>query len=67
MDSSFIIIGQKEVDVGTNASRLVGLGMGVNGSFLQIASKLSMMKCFQWRVMKGEVMLEICWREEGMK
>lgn len=67
MDSSLIIVGQKEVDVGTNTSGLVDLGMALYGGSLQIASMLSMMGGYQYRVMNGEVTLEICWRKEGRK
>lgn len=67
MDSSLIIVGQKEVDVGTNTSELIDLGTALYGGSLQIASMLSMMGGYQYRVMNGEVMLEICWRKEGRK
>ena len=54
--------------MGTNTSIwLVDLGTGVYGNSLQIASTLPVMGSYQYRVMKGKVMLETCWREEGMK
>lgn len=67
MDSSFIVLGQKEEDVGTNLSMLVDLVMGAHRSSLQITPIFSMIEGHQGKVMKGQVILEICWREGGMK
>lgn len=39
--------------------KMVDLRVGVYGSFLQIASIFSVMEGYQWRVMKGEVVLEM--------
>ena len=51
--------------MGTNVSKLVDLGVGVYRSSLQIVSIFSVMEDHhQWRVKKGEMMLEIYWREE---
>lgn len=45
--NSYIIIGQRKEDGGTNTSVLVDLGVGVYGRSLQIASMLLMMGGYQ--------------------
>lgn len=53
--------------MGIKVSQLVDLGVGVYRSSLPIVSIYSVMEGHQWRVKKGEMMLEICWKDNSMK